>query len=287
MRERSSARRANRNARRLMRPQAWRLRSGTINCWSRSMRSSSSPGTPTTGRRRSGTPAERAGRTFRPSARRLGRWTDCIAVVGPVATNVYVLADPSSREAIAIDTAMPSPRLDRRRARRARLDAQADRQHPRPLGPHRATTPPSRTQTGADIAVHPPDGDCSNRRPDVPAAVRARAVACRPSSWPRAARCGSARSASAVLHTPGHTPGSVCLLDVDDGRSTAATRCSPAPGAGPTARRIGRRDRRPRSGGWPTSRTASASCPGHGASTTIGRERAWLDLVRREGRLPI
>ena len=29
-------------------------------------------------------------------------------VVGPVATNVYVLADESSREAIAIDTAIPS-----------------------------------------------------------------------------------------------------------------------------------------------------------------------------------
>jgi hypothetical protein len=25
--------------------------------------------------------------------------------------------------------------------------------------------------------------------------------------------------------------------------------------------------------------------PGHGAATTIGRERAWLDLVRSEGRL--
>ena len=28
--------------------------------------------------------------------------------VGPVGTNVYVLADPSSREAIAVDTAIPS-----------------------------------------------------------------------------------------------------------------------------------------------------------------------------------
>ncbi len=29
-------------------------------------------------------------------------------VVGPIATNVHVLADPRSREAIAIDTATPS-----------------------------------------------------------------------------------------------------------------------------------------------------------------------------------
>jgi len=26
--------------------------------------------------------------------------------------------------------------------------------------------------------------------------------------------------------------------------------------------------------------------PGHGAATTVGRERPWMDLVRREGRLP-
>jgi glyoxylase-like metal-dependent hydrolase (beta-lactamase superfamily II) len=26
--------------------------------------------------------------------------------------------------------------------------------------------------------------------------------------------------------------------------------------------------------------------PGHGPATTIGRERPWLDQVRREGRLP-
>jgi hypothetical protein len=26
--------------------------------------------------------------------------------------------------------------------------------------------------------------------------------------------------------------------------------------------------------------------PGHGAATTIGRERAWMELVRDQGRLP-
>ena len=26
--------------------------------------------------------------------------------------------------------------------------------------------------------------------------------------------------------------------------------------------------------------------PGHGATTTIGRERAWLEWIAREGRLP-
>jgi hypothetical protein len=26
--------------------------------------------------------------------------------------------------------------------------------------------------------------------------------------------------------------------------------------------------------------------PGHGAATTIGRERPWLEMVRRDGRLP-
>ena len=60
------------------------------------------------------------------------------------------------REAIAIDTATPSPGLDRRRARRPGLDAQADRlQHGHwdHIGDNAAVA----AHTGADIAVHPLD----------------------------------------------------------------------------------------------------------------------------------
>ena len=90
-----------------------------------------------------------------------------------------------------------------------------------------------------------------------------------------------------VLHTPGHTPGSVCLLDVDNGTLYSGDTLF--------AGAWGRTDF---PGGSADEIVASLGrladledrvrvLPGHGASTTIGRERAWLDLVRREGRLPI
>ena len=57
-------------------------------------------------------------------------------VTGPVDTNVWVLGDEASREAIGVDTATPS--VDWLTARSpSGLDAQARRQHPPPLGPHR------------------------------------------------------------------------------------------------------------------------------------------------------
>ncbi len=89
-----------------------------------------------------------------------------------------------------------------------------------------------------------------------------------------------------VLHTPGHTEGSVCLLDADDGLLLSGDTLFAAAGAGSTSRVAPPTRWRPRSPAWPSSRTGSRCCPGHGAATTIGRERAWLDLVRREGRLP-
>ena len=58
-------------------------------------------------------------------------------VVGPAATNVHILADPRSARGDRHRHRDPVAGLDRRRARRARLDAQADRLDPWPLGPHR------------------------------------------------------------------------------------------------------------------------------------------------------
>ena len=157
-------------------------------------------------------------------------------------------------------------RLDRRRARRARLDAQADRQHPRPLGPHRGQRAPSRTQTGADIAVHPADRAMLESPapmfpppfelvPSVPAVELAEGGE---------VRFGEIRLR--VLHTPGHTPGSVCLLDVDDGALYSGdTLFAGAWGRTDLPGRIGRRDRglagaagRPRG---PRPRPARATAP--------------------------
>ena len=88
-----------------------------------------------------------------------------------------------------------------------------------------------------------------------------------------------------VLHTPGHTEGSVCLLAEDEGLLYSGDTLF--------AGGWGRVDL---PGGDPAEMAASIArlagledhigvFPGHGAATTIGRERAWLDLVRSEGRL--
>ncbi len=89
-----------------------------------------------------------------------------------------------------------------------------------------------------------------------------------------------------VLHTPGHTEGSVCLLDNDGGRLYSGDTLF--------AGSFGRVDL---PGGSPEAMLASLDrlrrlddalsvLPGHGPSTTIGRERAWLEWVARERRLP-
>ncbi|HEX6869448.1 MAG TPA: MBL fold metallo-hydrolase, partial [Candidatus Limnocylindrales bacterium] len=88
-----------------------------------------------------------------------------------------------------------------------------------------------------------------------------------------------------VLHTPGHTEGSVCLYDRDVGSLFSGDTLF--------AGGWGRVDL---PGGDAVAMVASLArlsgledpvrvFPGHGAATTIGRERAWLELVRDSGRL--
>ncbi len=88
-----------------------------------------------------------------------------------------------------------------------------------------------------------------------------------------------------VLHTPGHTEGSVCLLDEDDGVLYSGDTLF--------AGGWGRVDL---PGGDPAAMVASIGrltgleghvgvFPGHGPATTIGTERAWMELVRDGGRL--
>ena len=87
-----------------------------------------------------------------------------------------------------------------------------------------------------------------------------------------------------VLHTPGHTDGSVCLLDEDEGVLYSGDTLFAGgwgrvdlPGGDPVAMvGLARAPDRP---GDPTG-----VFPGHGAAT-VGRERAWMELVREGGRL--
>jgi glyoxylase-like metal-dependent hydrolase (beta-lactamase superfamily II) len=195
-------------------------------------------------------------------------------VVGPASTNVHILADERSREAIAIDTATPSLAwiADELAAREWTLKLI--------IGDNAAVS----AATGAEIAVHALDRDGLLEPmprsapfpipPSVPAVDLAEGGAI---------RFGSIRLT--VLHTPGHTPGSVCLWAPDDGLLFSGDTLF--------AGAWGRIDL---PGGSAEAMVASLGrlaglepilgvLPGHGPSTTIGRELPWLEMVRSSGRL--
>lgn len=204
-------------------------------------------------------------------------------VVGPIATNVHVLADPRSREAVAIDTATPSlawisdELAERGWTLRLIVSTHGHWDH---IGDNA----PVAEHTGAAIAVHPLDRDrLEHPEPlwapfDIPPSVPAVELA-----EGGEIRFGEIRLT--VLHTPGHTEGSVCLLATDDGVLLSGDTLFAGgwgrvdlPGGDPAAmveslKRL------------TTLEDRIAVLPGHGPATTIGRERAWLELVRDGGRL--
>ena len=203
-------------------------------------------------------------------------------VVGPLATNVHVLADPHSREAIAIDTATPCLAwiTDELAARDWTLKLiVSSHGHWDHIGDNAAVA----EHTGADVGAHPLDHDrlihpSTNAPFDIPPSVPAVDLA-----EGGEVRFGSIRLR--VLHTPGHTEGSVCLYEPDEGLLFSGDTLF--------AGGWGRVDL---PGGDPDAMVASLGrfldledgvhvFPGHGPETTIGRERAWLELVRNQRRL--
>ncbi len=206
------------------------------------------------------------------------------AVIGPLNTNVYVLADERRREAIAIDTATPClPWIaaaldDRGWTLKLIVSTHGHWDH---VGENKAVA----DHTGAQIAIHPADNHYLldphplfapfEIIPSVPAVELAEGGE---------VRFGEVRLR--VLHTPGHTTGSVCLLHDDEGLLFSGDTLFPG-GWGRVDLPNGSAEQMAES----IARLAGLDdrlrvLPGHGAATTIGRERAWMDLVRREGRLP-
>lgn len=206
-----------------------------------------------------------------------------VRTVGPVATNVYLLADPSTREAIAVDTAIPSLAFvrDELAARGWTLKLIVSTHgHWDHIGDNAAVA----EHTGAPIAVHPLD----RRRLERPEPLFAPFEI--PPSVPAVdlAEGGTVRFGGLrldVIHTPGHTEGSVCLLGRDDGFLLSGDTLF-ANGWGRTDLPGGSEEQLAAS----LARLAGYEdvlrvLPGHGPATTIGRERPWLDLVARSGRL--
>jgi hydroxyacylglutathione hydrolase len=204
-------------------------------------------------------------------------------VTGPVGTNVWVLGDEASREAIAIDTATPSVDwLTGRLAERGwklKLVVSTHR-HWDHIGDNAAVV----ERTGAILAAHHLDRDGLMDPqplfapfpiiPSVPALDLAEGSVI---------RFGDIRLD--VLHTPGHTEGSVCLL-ANDGRLlfTGDTLFAGAWGRvdlpGGSAEQMV--DSLTRLHGMEPD---LAVLPGHGGRSTIGRERPWLEMVAQERRL--
>jgi hydroxyacylglutathione hydrolase len=204
-------------------------------------------------------------------------------VVGPVGTNVHILADSRSREAIAIDTAIPSldwiaGELDARQwTLRLIVSTHGHWDH---IGDNAAVA----AHTGADIAAHPLDRErLTDPQPlyapfDIPPSVPAVELA----------EGGTVRFGEIklrVLHTPGHTEGSVCLLAEDDALLFSGDTLFAAgwgrvdlPGgdAGAMVESLVRLSR---------LEDHVGVFPGHGRATTIGAERPWIELVRDQGRL--
>ena len=204
-------------------------------------------------------------------------------VVGPASTNVHLLADERSREAIAIDTAIPSLAwiADELAARDWTLKLIVSTHgHWDHIGDNSAVA----TATGAEIAVHALDRD-SLLHPvplfapfEIPPSVPAVELA-----EGGVIRFGQIRLQ--VLHTPGHTPGSVCLQSTDDGLLFSGDTLFaggwgrvdlPGGSAEAIVESLGRLSE---------LEPIVAVLPGHGPSTTIGRERPWLEMVRSSGRL--
>ena len=251
-------------------------------------------------------------------------------VIGPLQTNVHLVADPRTREALAIDAAIPclpwiTGELETRGWRLvlivsthghwdhtgenaalqawSRERAAAAPEAPGP-GPGEMALPAHAVDEG--LTIEAPDGRL--RRPDPSDGPE---IAAHPADWYRLAdpqplfapfpippcipaaelaegaviRFGDIRLD--VLHTPGHTEGSICLVDRGSGILFSGDTLFtggwgrvdfPGGDAGAMVESLGR---------LATLPDGLRVLPGHGRATTIGAERPWLELVAREGRLPL
>ncbi len=205
-------------------------------------------------------------------------------VVGPIATNLYVLGDESSREAIAIDTATPCVEwVTTTLAERGwtlKLIVSTHR-HWDHIGDNAAVS----KATGAAIAAHVLD----RHGLEHPSALMAPFAI--PPSVPAldlaegsVIRFGEIELA--VLHTPGHTEGSVCLLA--DAERLLFSGDTLFAGSWGRTDLPGGSDEQMVDSLARLSRLANELhvLPGHGRQSTLEAERPWLEQVARTRILP-
>ena len=125
------------------------------------------------------------------------------AVVGPIATNVYVLADPASREAIAIDTATLllawiADALDQRGwTLKLIVSTHGHWDH---IGDNAAVA----AHTGATSRFTRPTARCSRTRPRRSRRRSSSSRRCPRSSWPRGARSAWVDPPPGAAHARAH-----------------------------------------------------------------------------------
>jgi glyoxylase-like metal-dependent hydrolase (beta-lactamase superfamily II) len=216
-----------------------------------------------------------------------------IRPIGPLQTNVCLVGDPRTREAIVIDGAIPGlpwvvDELKRHHWRL--LLIVSTHGHWDHTGENAALQAWSREQAadavGARIAAHHADWHhLTDPRPlyapfPIPPCVPAVELA-----EGGVIRFGDVQLD--VLHTPGHTEGSVCLVAGDDGVLFSGDTLF-AGGWGrvdlPGGDAVAMADSLARLAGLEGHLRV---VPGHGRETTLAREQPWLELIARERRLPL
>lgn len=205
-------------------------------------------------------------------------------MIGPIATNLYVLGDEPSGEAIAIDTATPCVEwltaTLAERGWRLKLIVSTHR-HWDHIGDNAAVA----DSTGAQIAAHIADRHglehptATSAPFPIPPSVPAIDLA-------EGSQIRFGEITLDVLHTPGHTEGSVCLV-ADSERLLFTGDTLFAQGWGRIDLSGGSEDEMVES----LSRLSGLAddlrvLPGHGRATTIALEQPWLEGVARERRLP-
>jgi glyoxylase-like metal-dependent hydrolase (beta-lactamase superfamily II) len=205
-------------------------------------------------------------------------------VVGPIATNLYVLGDETSREAIAIDTATPcvewvtATLAERGWALKLIVSTHRHWDH---IGDNAAVA----DATGAKIAAHALDRHglehpVSTMAPfPIPPSVPAVDLA-------EGSRIRFGEIDLEVLHTPGHTEGSVSLL-ADSERLLFTGDTLFAGSWGRTDLPGGSDDQMVES----LTRLGMLAddlrvLPGHGGGSTIAAEKPWLENVAKSRMLP-
>jgi glyoxylase-like metal-dependent hydrolase (beta-lactamase superfamily II) len=207
-----------------------------------------------------------------------------VGAFGPWETNAYLAWDGRSDEALVVDPGMGAAAALMARAAAIGLRIHLIANSHGHID-HIFDNAALKRASGAPLAIHPDDAFRLSGENIYGFEVEASVVE-------QDLREGDSLAIGAlsfrVLHTPGHTEGSVCLYEVDRGLLLA----------GDVLFR-GSYGRTDLAGGDDDQMVASLTrllrdippdtrvLPGHGPETTIAREAGWLERVARSGRLTV